>query len=66
MTGTGFVLDTVFPSTDTLGLTFCSINGRERVNFIYMKTEAWTLLSIFFPRKGEGDSGTIRTLEKTA
>ena len=25
-----------------------------------MKTEAWTLLSISHPRRGEGDSGTIR------
>ena len=62
---TAFVLDPVFPSADTLGFIFYSINGRERVNFISMKTEAWTLLSIFLPRKGEGDSGTIRTLQKT-
>ena len=27
---------------------------------IFMKTEAWTLLSISLPKKGEGDSGTIR------
>ena len=66
MRGTAFVLDPAFPSADTLGLIFYSVNGRERVNFIYMKTEAWTLLSIFLPRRGEGDSGTIRTLEKTA
>jgi len=25
-----------------------------------MKTEAWTLLSISLPKRGEGDSGTIR------
>ena len=27
---------------------------------IFMKTEAWTLFSIFLPKRGEGDSGTIR------
>ena len=51
---------TVFSSAHTLGFTFCSINGRERAGSIFMKTEAWTLLSIFLPRKGEGDPGTIR------
>ena len=48
---------TVFSSAHTLGFTFCSINGRERAGSICMKTEAWTLLSIFLPRKGEGDPG---------
>ena len=32
----------------------------KRAGSIFMKTEAWTLLSISLPRKGEGDSGTIR------
>ena len=27
-----------------------------------MKTEAWTLLSISLPKRGEGDSDTIRNL----
>ena len=27
-----------------------------------MKTEAWTLLSISLPKRGEGDSGVIRNL----
>ena len=51
MRGTAFVLDPVFPSADTLGFIFYSINGRERVNFISMKTEAWTLLTISLPRR---------------
>ena len=55
MTGTGFVLDTVFPSADTLGLTFCSINGREIEVSIFIKTEAWALLNISLPKRGEGD-----------
>ena len=51
---------TDFPSVHTLGFTFCSIKGREREGSIFMKTEAWTLLSISLPKRGEGDSGTIR------
>ena len=51
---------TVFPSGHIVGFTFCSINGREREGTIFMKTEAWTLLSISLPIRGEGDSGTIR------
>ena len=51
---------TDFPSAYTLGFTFCSIKGREREGSIFMKTEAWTLLSIFLPKRGEGDSGTIK------
>ena len=49
-----------FPSAYTLGFTFCSTKGREMEGSIFMKTEAWTLLSISLPKKGEGDSGTIR------
>ena len=51
---------TDFPSAHTLGLTIFSIKGRGRVGSIFMKTEAWTLLSISLPKRGEGDSGTIR------
>ena len=51
---------TDFPSAHTLVFTFCSINRREREGSIFMKTEAWTLLSISLPKRGEGDSGTIR------
>ena len=51
---------TVFPSAHTLGFTFCSINGRERAGSVFMKIEIWTSLSISLPRRGEGDSGTIR------
>ena len=51
---------TDFPSAHTLGLAFCSIKGRERKGSIFMKTEAWTLLNTSFPKRGEGDSGTIR------
>ena len=53
---------TDFPSVHTLGFTFCSIKGREREGSIFMKTEAWTLLSISLPKRGEGDSDTIRNL----
>ena len=53
---------TDFPSAHTLGLAFCSIKGRERESSIFMKTEAWTLLSISLPKSGKGDSGTIRKL----
>ena len=49
----------VFPSAHTLGFTFCSINGMEREGSIFMKTEA-TLLSLSVPKRGKGDSGTIR------
>ena len=34
--------------------------GREREHSIFMKTEAWTLLSISLPKRGEDDSGMIR------
>ena len=51
---------TDFPSAHTLEFTFCSIKGKEREGSIFMKTEAWTLLSISLPKRGEGDSGTIR------
>ena len=64
LTTTGIVFcgqPTDFPSTHTLGLfTFCSTKGREREGSIFMKTEAWTLLSISLPKMGEGDFGTIR------
>ena len=53
---------TDFPSAHPLGFTFCSIKGREREGSIFMKTEAWTLLSISLPKRGEGDSDTIRNL----
>ena len=52
--------NSVFPSVHTLEFTFCSINGRERASSIFMKTEAWTLFRISFPRRGEWDSGKIR------
>ena len=51
---------TVFPSTHTLGFTFCSISERERAGSIFINTEAWTLLSTSLPRRGEGDSSMIR------
>ena len=53
---------TDFPSAHTLGFTFRSIKGREMKGSIFMKTEAWALLSISLPKRGEGDSGTIRNL----
>ena len=37
---------TDFPSVHTLWITFCSIKGKEREGSIFMKTEAWTVLSI--------------------
>ena len=36
-----------------------SISPHSRI-YIFMKTEAWTLLSISLPKRDEGDSGTIR------
>ena len=54
------VRPTDFPSSHTLGFTFYSTKGRERDGSIFMKTEAWTLFCIFLPKRGEGDSGTIR------
>ena len=51
---------TDFPSAHTLGFTVCSTKGREREGSIFMKTEAWTLFCRFLPKRGEGDSGTIR------
>ena len=51
---------TDFPSAHTLGFTFCSTKGGEKKGSIFMKTEAWTLFSISLPKRGEGDSGTIR------
>ena len=49
-----------FSISHTLGVLFCSNNGREKEGSIFMKTEAWILLSISLPKRGEGDSGTIR------
>ena len=49
------MLDPVFPSALTLGFTFCSIKGREKEGSIFMKTQAWTLLSISLPKRGEGN-----------
>ena len=64
ITGTAFyVQPTVFPSTHALIFTFCSISKRERASSIFMKTEAWILLSIFLPRRCEGDPSTIRNSE---
>ena len=63
LTTTGIALcaqPTDFPSAHTLGFTFCSTKGREREGSIFMKTEAWTLLNISLPKRGEGDSGMIR------
>ena len=51
---------TDFPSAHTLGFTFGSTKGRERQGSIFIKTEAWNLLSISLPNRGEGDSGMIR------
>ena len=54
LTATGIAFcarPTDFPSTYTLGFTLCSIQGREREGSIFMKTEAWTLLSIHTPQK---------------
>ena len=46
-TGIAFsVQPTDFPSAHTLGFTFCSIKERERDGSLFMKTEAWTLLSM--------------------
>ena len=61
MTGTAFCAQsTIFPLVHNLGFTFCSINGKERAGSTFMKTEAWILLSISLPRRGEGDSSMIR------
>ena len=57
---------TGFPSAHILGFTFCSTKGREREGSIFMKTEAWTLLSISLPRRDEGDSGMIRNSCETS
>ena len=54
------VRPTDFPSSHTLGFTFYSTKGRERDGSIFMKTEAWTLVNISLPKRGEGGSGTIR------
>ena len=51
---------TDFPSAQTLGFTFCSTRGRESESSIFMKTEAWTLVNISLPKRGEGGSGRIR------
>ena len=54
-TGTAFfVQPTVFPWAHTLGFTLCSINGRERKVSVFVKIEAWTLLSIIPPQNGRG------------
>ena len=63
LTTTGIALcaqPTDFPSAHTLGFTFCWTRGREREGSIFIKTEAWTLLSISLPKRGEGDFGMIR------
>ena len=57
---------TDFPSAHTLGFTFCSIKGSEREDFIFMKTEAWTLLCISLPKCSEGDLARSETLVKIA
>ena len=44
-----------FSSVHNLGFTFCSINGKERAGSIFMKTEAWSLVSISLPKRDEGD-----------
>ena len=56
MTATGIAFcarPTDFPSAHTLGFTFCSIKEREREGSIFMKTEAWTLLGISLPKRGD-------------
>ena len=64
ITGTVFyVQPTVFPSAHALIFTFCSVSERERPSSIFMKTEAWILLSIFLPRRSEGDPSTFRNSE---
>ena len=61
MTGTAFCAQpTVFPLAHTLGFTLCWINGRKREVSIFMKIEAWTLLSIIPPQKGWESLRTIR------
>ena len=46
---------TVFPSTHTLGFTFCSVHGRESRASIFMKTEAMTC-SVYPSLKGVKDT----------
>ena len=63
LTATGIAFcaqPTDFPSAHTLGFTLCSIHERERENSIFMITEAWTLLNISLPKRGERNSSTIR------
>ena len=60
------MFDPVSPSAHTLGYAVCLSNGREREGFIFIKTEAWTLISISFPRRGEGKSGMIRNLSENS
>ena len=50
------MLDTQFFHQPTFGFTFYSTNGREGAGSTFVKTEAWNLLSISLPRRGEGDS----------
>ena len=57
---------TVFPSDHTLGFIFCSINGGEGEGSIFMKTEAWTLLSISIPQRGEETLAWSETHVRTA
>ena len=54
---------TDFPSAHTLGFTFCSIKGREREGSIFMKTEAWTLLSIPLPKRADGPESRLQDIE---
>ena len=58
MAGTDFYArPTVFPPPTLQNLHFVQL---KRVGSIFMKTEAWTLLSISLPRKGEEDFGMMR------
>ena len=57
---------TVFPSTHTLGFTFCSVCGRESGASIFMKTEAMTC-SVYPSLKGVKDTlSWSETCVKTA
>ena len=46
---------TDFQTACTLVFPVFSIKWREKEGSIFMKTEAWSLLSISLPKKGEGD-----------
>ena len=51
---------TDFQTACTLVFPVFSIKWREKEGSIFMKTEAWSLLSISLPKKGQGDNVMIR------